>query len=360
MSSATAQNQSSHNDDKDGHGDDRDSNGTGGSNGNSGSGSSSSSSSSNGSGNSGGNSNGNAISSNASNNGNAAKATKLNTPPSKPPCFYPCVSNSDPKLLYSPGWTLVPPSFFTSAMTPTDVLHRTSLSGSNVTFTFNATAIVVFGIVPKNNGTTAVASYTVDGQIPSTPVVPNSEQELLQPLFTSGGLLPGQSHNLTITVTDGSNAPYTLSHFLLDGPLSMQKMNPPHAVGPARDTIIVAAALGSFIVLLLAGMLLSWFLRRRRARAGLAQPWRRNFQQGSSSGPTLTSSASIVRGYSVRESSFYPYVPRSRDTAITFDLPSASPPARVPSLPPPPLSEPKASYLKYVPPEDSLSGKNWF
>ncbi|KAI0066797.1 hypothetical protein BV25DRAFT_1243584 [Artomyces pyxidatus] len=309
---------------------------------------------SNGNGSNGANKTGNPPSPNNS-NGNQGSLS----PPPQPPCGS-CIGSSDPRLVYSSGWTLVAQG--------TQVLHRTDVAGSSVQLQFNGTAIVVFGIVPQNNATTdpPVANYTIDGGPPSSPPVPSSKQELLQPLFTSEGLNHNVTHNITILITD-ADTPYTLSHFFVNPVLAQSSGNPfdahfsmPHGDGK-RMAIILGSVLGSIIFFMSVSFALYFFLKRRRRLSGAAQPWRRNFP-GSSSGPTLTSSASILQNYSQRDSSFYPY--NVRETRLTVRSSTVTP-SNAPPLPtPPPLpaipgSPPARANLQFVPPSESVSAKNW-
>ncbi|KAJ7485640.1 hypothetical protein FB451DRAFT_62143 [Mycena latifolia] len=231
-----------------------------------GSNSSSSSSSSNGSS---GSSNGGSSSSSSS----QPSSTKTSSPsPPPPPCVLNCVPDNDPRVRYSPAWSLSSQGFFRTS-------HETSVVGSWVTFNFNGSAITVYGSVPASNTThpPPTAVYAIDAATPFTTSEPMASSPILnQPLF-SASQLSEDTHTLVINVTAVQAAsPFSIDYFIVTPRPSASAKLPESSLAttssltktqPSGATVgILAGVLGSviFVLLCLSAFFLVIFRRRRQ------------------------------------------------------------------------------------------------
>ncbi|KAJ7785357.1 hypothetical protein DFH07DRAFT_8250 [Mycena maculata] len=196
-------------------------------------------------------------------------------PPPSPPCVLHCVPDNDPRVFYSPNWSISSQGFFQTS-------HQTDSVGSWLSFNFSGSAITVFGSIPASNATAEppTAAYSIDAAKPFVTAQPLATQPIAnQPLF-SASQLSSEAHSLVINVTDvQSGSPFSVDYFIVtpSAPsasalssassltatsLSSKTQSPGTTVG------IVAGVLGSAIFILL-GFLAFLFviLRRRRKRA---------------------------------------------------------------------------------------------
>jgi len=154
-----------------------------------------------------------------------------------PPCVEHCVPDNDPRVFYSPSWSIVgqAPFFQTT--------HQTDVIGSWVSFTFNGSGIAVFGSVPASNATHAgpTAAYAIDAAEPFVTAEPMAAVPIPnQPLF-SASMLSGGAHTVMINVTDVQSAsPFSLDYFLVTPPLPNASVSA-KAVASASSSVSASA-----------------------------------------------------------------------------------------------------------------------
>ncbi|EGO03882.1 hypothetical protein SERLA73DRAFT_69705 [Serpula lacrymans var. lacrymans S7.3] len=222
--------------------------------------------------------------------------TTSDTNPTKDCPF--CISNSDPRVVYSGEWTLE------EATTDfTSTTHVTSTSGSQVSLTFNATGITVFGTIPASNITTTppTALYTIDTSQPVAITEPSANNAIAnQPLFQMSQLSVYTTHNITINVLSAVS-PFTLDYFVLV-PSNKSEETSSRFPGTGntivledrRIIIILSSLLGSIVLMILIGLGFFLFRRRRQARLNRAlNP--DNTRQWSLRETLFTSTASILQ-----------------------------------------------------------------
>jgi hypothetical protein len=153
--------------------------------------------------------------------------------------------------------------------------------------------VIVFGFTGAN-GTSALASYSVDGERPTVPPVPSSDSPTLLPLFTYSAppLRPSKQQaqflttNLTILVGNVSQvtlpSDFILSHVMAlpfgsGGPGgSGFAFTAPTKASSTSSVAIVGGVLGSVILLLAIGIAMLILRRRARDRAR-STLWRRRY-----------------------------------------------------------------------------------
>ncbi|TBU60178.1 hypothetical protein BD310DRAFT_947541 [Dichomitus squalens] len=174
-------------------------------------------------------------------------------------------------LQYSDGW------IFTTSDPQglVHTLHFTNTTGSSVSLMFNASSIVVFGLVPPGPSP-PLASYSIDGSLPvavnlgaTTECIPN------QQLFSSKPLSGPGPHNLTIFVNQtSSEQPYILDYLWLCGGNSNSTASDDsgndhkasHGQSSSTDGVIIGSVLGSVVLLLGIAFGVWFYIRRRRRR----------------------------------------------------------------------------------------------
>ncbi|KAJ7635026.1 hypothetical protein FB45DRAFT_1025927 [Roridomyces roridus] len=174
-------------------------------------------------------------------NHSEAETPQTTTPPfssspsptgqSPPPCFGFCVPDNDPRVKYSPDWSIKSQGFFSTS-------HATDVPGSWVTFNFTGSAITVFGSIPASNSSNPgpTAAYSIDAAKPFVTTQPMASQEIdFQPLFSASQLSSDTVHEITINVTDVQpGAPFTLD-YLIFAP------SPPQGSSSASESLSVSA-----------------------------------------------------------------------------------------------------------------------
>ncbi|KAJ6612746.1 hypothetical protein B0H10DRAFT_2222917 [Mycena sp. CBHHK59/15] len=191
-----------------------------------------------------GSSSGDNKSSNTVNPTSSAAARPSSTPgfPGLPPCTKTCVDGSslvpdnNPRVLYSTSWSIDGPFFQTS--------HQTTVVGSWVSFTFNGSAITVYGSIPPSNATSAppTAAYAIDAAPPfvtseplATHLLPN------QPLF-SASQLSSDTHSLVINVTSvQAGSPFSIDFFIVTptAPITPAAITSA-SVSPSQQQVVAA------------------------------------------------------------------------------------------------------------------------
>ncbi|KAM5543475.1 hypothetical protein V8D89_002726 [Ganoderma adspersum] len=179
-------------------------------------------------------------------------------------CFF--LNENDGSLHYSDGW-----SFSTSD--PNGLIHTvhfTQTPESSVSLMFNASNIIVFGLVPSGSSPPQ-ASYSIDGLSATSPHMAATTQCVPnQQLFNSGNLAAGL-HNLTIDVTMASQSqPYIVDYLWLcgagtDASESSTAATETHSK-TSKDGVIVGVVLGTLALLLAIAICVWMFVRRRRKR----------------------------------------------------------------------------------------------
>lgn len=235
------------------------------------------------------------------------------------PCFFNCVPDNDPRVIYSPNWSLHSQGTFQTS-------HQTDVIGSSLSFTFNGSGITVFGSIPASNAAhrPPTAVYAVDAAEPFTTAEPLAAKPILrQPLFSASHLSNG-THTLVVNVTDVQAAsPYSIDFFFVSPMPSSPAPSSSSSLAPSSASSVVAAHASNATVGILAGILGSavfillcltaflLILRRRRQRA------RRSKRLQSS---LFTSSESILRwnDWGGRAPSAYSSSPPGKPRSLTF------------------------------------------
>ncbi|KAM5543480.1 hypothetical protein V8D89_002731 [Ganoderma adspersum] len=140
------------------------------------------------------------------------------------------------RLHYSGDWIV-------NSSDPTDLsrgytVHVAPNSGASVSLTFDASNIIVFGLMPPGSFPPQ-ASYVIDDMPRAAPQLNTTTECLLnQQLFNSSTLADvGRPHNLTVLVTQASvDQPYILDHLWLCGPGSQLVQNSTGITGNGNGT----------------------------------------------------------------------------------------------------------------------------
>ncbi|TBU43485.1 hypothetical protein BD309DRAFT_990961 [Dichomitus squalens] len=108
---------------------------------------------------------------------------------------------NDGSLQYTDGWRITT----SDPNGLTDTLHFTNTTGASFSLMFNASSIVVFGLVPPGPSP-PLASYSIDGSLPvAVHLGATTECIANQQLFSSEPLSGPGPHNLTIFVNQTSS-----------------------------------------------------------------------------------------------------------------------------------------------------------
>ncbi|KAI1794308.1 hypothetical protein LXA43DRAFT_883739 [Ganoderma leucocontextum] len=174
------------------------------------------------------------------------------------------LNENDGSLQYSDGW------IFTTS-DPNGLVHTvhfTQAPGTSVSLSFNASSVIVFGLLPSGSSPPQ-ASYSIDGLPPtSSHMATTSACIPNQQLFNSGTLDAGL-HNLTINVTVASpDQPYILDYLWLCGAGAATSegstADTERHSKSSKDGIIVAGVLGAVALLLAIAICVWLYVRRRR------------------------------------------------------------------------------------------------
>ncbi|KAJ7064952.1 hypothetical protein C8F01DRAFT_1367177 [Mycena amicta] len=186
-----------------------------------------------------------------------------------------CIPDNDPRVLYSPTWSIESLPFFQTA-------HQTHVVGSSLSLTFDGSGITVFGSIPSSNIThpPPTTVYMIDAAQPFTTAEPMAALPVPnQPLFSASHLSAGK-HTLVVNVTAVQFAsPFSIDYFIiapsspasstgsaLGSSVSSTALEAAHTTSNAAVGVL-AGVLSAVTFILLCGVaFLIVALRRRRKR----------------------------------------------------------------------------------------------